>query len=100
MAHFLQLYQGKTKIIAPELGRIKNIPKDRPIRVLHDTVPDLFKLKSLNGSNIKSFAEQTISFSMVRHPFERYKKRIRCILFNIKSQISVGISRQAYRPKL
>ena len=73
MAHFLQLYRGREKSqkIPAELTGLKDIPKDKPIRVLHDTVPNLFKLESLNGSRIEALAEQTISFSMVRHPFER-----------------------------
>ena len=37
-------------------------------------VPDLFRISSLQNTNIKSLAEQSTSFSMVRHPFERLEK--------------------------
>ena len=36
-------------------------------------VPGLFRIHSFSGTNIKSLANHSTSFSMVRHPFERYR---------------------------
>ena len=58
--------------------------EDKLKEVLQNNIPDLFvpeclkesRIESfivdcLNGTSLESFLEQTISFSMVRHPFER-----------------------------
>ena len=45
--------------------------KEEIKKKLHKTVPGLFRIRSLNDTNIKSLAEHSTSFSMVRHPFER-----------------------------
>ena len=64
MTQFLELSQQKD-ILLEEFG--PNYSK-----MLHRTVPGLFKINSLDiDMNIKSLAEHSTSFSMVRHPFER-----------------------------
>jgi len=63
LTHFLEL-SGKKKILQEEFG--PNYSK-----MLHRTVPGLFKINSLHNTNIKSLAKHSTSFSMVRHPFER-----------------------------
>ena len=48
----------------------QNITEIKHLRHFFGSSRDSFKLDCLDGSNKESFSEQTISFSMVRHPFE------------------------------
>ena len=63
LTHFLELSDQKNTMME-EFG--PNYSK-----MLHRTVPGLFKINSLRDTNIKSLAKYSTSFSMVRHPFER-----------------------------
>ena len=72
MNHFLYLYQGKEK---EKIEQLKQESRDglRNINMkLHQTIPQLFEISTLNGSTIDNLAQQSTSFSMVRHPFDRY----------------------------
>ena len=60
---FLELSSWKKAILVKEFGANYKV---------HRTVPRLFRIASLRNTNIKSLAKLTTSFSMVRHPFERY----------------------------
>ena len=61
LTQFLKLSKTKKKINSG-----KNYSQ-----ILHLIVPGLFRIPSLSKTNISSLAESTVSFSMVRHPFER-----------------------------
>lgn len=61
---FLELSKYKKNIIVEEFGSDYS-------KMLHRTVPSLFRIRSLRNTDIRGLAEHTISFSMVRHPFER-----------------------------
>jgi len=63
LTHFLEL-SGKKNTMLEEFGT--NYSK-----MLHRTVPGLFRIGSLHNTSIKSLANHSTSFSMVRHPFER-----------------------------
>ena len=66
MAHFLELYDKKNTIMDKFESNLKG-----PQPKLHATVPGLFRIRSLNNTDIKSLAKLSTSFSMVRHPFVR-----------------------------
>ena len=73
MNHFLYLYQGKEKAKIEELKQKSRDGLPNINEKLHQTIPQMFKISKLNGStNIANLAQRSTSFSMVRHPFERY----------------------------
>jgi len=71
LAHFLSLHEEGSKRF--------NVSAMAP-GMLHGQVPKLFKPPSKNIKKLRDLAEESISFSMVRHPFERlasyYQNRI------------------------
>ena len=68
LALFLELSDKKNTIME-KLGPKPKLKGPQP--KIHSAVPELFRIRSLNNTNLKSLAELSTSFSMVRHPFER-----------------------------
>ena len=70
MANFLLLSDDYRDLYDPKTGKIEGSKK------LHKVVPQIFRAPVLKPYARKRLFEASVSFSIVRHPFERYETKI------------------------
>ena len=70
LANFLLLSDDYRDLYDPKTGKIEGSKK------LHKVVPQIFRAPVLKPYARKRLFEASVSFSIVRHPFERYETKI------------------------
>ena len=91
LANFLLLSDDYRDLYDPKTGKIEGSKK------LHKVVPQIFRAPVLKPYARKRLFEASVSFSIVRHPFERYETKIIIskVFIDIYLQIGVRLPRQA-----